>query len=541
MMDDIFQNPGDSLGGGGTASYIPTETEEETDGSLRSQAKAAIGTVAVGLTQIPQTATRITEEATLDTAGEYYIDGEIAGKISVKTAGVTLYLQNATLSNKKKVIESTHDLTLTLIGENAVSNTNTDGSNAIDCDGALTVNGTGSLTVTATKNAIKANSIAVKDATLNVTAEKDGLSAEISKFDEETVTQAPTLSYSDGGYVFLDGATLNVVSADDGVQADSFVYITGATVDITTNGGAPATVTESSSDNGNGKGIKAGALDWGVDGTDLETADYFIYVESGEITINANDDAIHSNHALLIDGGTFRITAGDDAVHADNLLQIKAGTFEIDNCYEGIEAAKVEISGGEISVKSVDDGINAADGTKTQVNVANNNCHIIISGGEIQVDAQGDGIDSNGSFLLSGGTLVVSGSTNGMNAALDADGSIIVNGGSLIATGALGMVETPANNSEQYCVSFAQNSKISAGTVLSLVDSEGNVLLERTLAKVCQSVILSSAELKNGQTYAIYGGDTKLCSFTVSSTITTVGSSSVIGNPGGRPNFGGRW
>ncbi len=527
-----FVNPGDLLGGGGTATYFP----EETDETLVAEAKTVIGTIPVGDTSIPQTATQITEEGKISSAGDYYIEGELDGKIEIEVEGVTLYLKDATLSNKKKVIESMKGFTLTLIGNNSVTNTNTDGSNAIDCEGDLTVNGNGNLTVKATKNGISANSIIVKDANLKVTAEKDALHAEIAKFDD--ATEEPTLSYSDGGYVLLDGANVEIISVNDGIQADSFVYITDSTVNIITNGGAPSNITESSSDNADGKGIKAGAIDWGADKTDLENADYFIYVESGNITLNCNDDAVHSNNALIIDGGTFDITSGDDAIHAENLLQIKAGNIKINNCYEGIEAAKVEIYGGDIKVKSVDDGINAADGTKNQINVGNTNCHIIISGGNIDVNAEGDGVDSNGSILISGGTVTVSGSTGSMNAALDADGSIIINGGKVIAVGALGMVETPVKNSEQYCISFAQNSAISAGTVLTLTDSDGNVLLEYTAAKKCQSVIISSPDLDNGKTYCIYGGNTKLCEFTVSSIITSVGSSNNIGNPSWRPNFG---
>ncbi len=531
-----FVNPGDTLGGGGVADYIPTESEV----SLVTTVKGEVGAHTEGLTEIPSDATRITKAGKIESAGAYYVEGVLEGKINVKAEGVVLYLKNATLTNADdKVINGSEAYTITLIGENKVENTGSE-KNAVDCDDILLINGSGSLTVRSTKNGISANSLAIVGATVSVQAEKDGLHAEIGKFDD--VTSTPTLSYTDGGYVYLNGATLTINSVGDGIQADSFVYSTNTTLKITSGGGAPSTITESSSDNGSGKGIKVGALDWGAEDKELENADYFIYIDGGDYTIDANDDAIHSDNSLFIKGGTFDITAGDDGVKAEELLEIEGGEIVIHNCYEGIEAAKVEISGGTMDITSVDDGINAADGSDTRVNVANNNCHIIISGGDILVNAQGDGVDSNGSFLFSGGKLVVSGSTNGMNSALDADGNIIVNGGSLFATGALGMVETPASNSEQYCVSFAQNSKIKAGTVLTLVDADGNVLLEDTLAKDCQSIIISCPQLTKGESYSIYGGDTELCSFTISKTITSVGSSTSIGNPGGRPNFGGgRW
>ena len=169
------------------------------------------------------------------------------------------------------------------------------------------------------------------------------------------------------------------------------------------------------------------------------------------------------------------LSSGDDAVHSDNLLQITGGSIAIDKCYEGVESAKVEISGGTIEIESYEDGINAADGTQNRVGVSNDNCHIIISGGYISVNcigSEGDGVDSNGTILISGGELYIAGSGNSADAALDADGGILINGGYVFAAGSLGMVETPASNSSQYCVSFARNTSISAGTTLYLCDSE---------------------------------------------------------------------
>ena len=184
-----------------------------------------------------------------------------------------------------------------------------------------------------------------------------------------------------------------------------------------------------------------------------------------------------------------------------------------------------------------DDGINAASDDKSVTP------HVIISGGNVTVDASGDGIDSNGSILISGGTVVVYGPTSDADAGLDADKGIVVNGGTLFATSTLGMVETPSTNSTQHVVSYAHQSSISAGSVVSLTDSDGNVLLSYEVKKNCQSIILSCAALCNGSTYSIYGGQTKMATFTVSSIITSVGSSGSSfpggGGPGGPGGMGG--
>lgn len=56
--------------------------------------------------------------------------------------------------------------------------------------------------------------------------------------------------------------------------------------------------------------------------------------------------------------------------------------------------------GSNIKVTSSDDGINAADGTQTQVNVSNPNCYLLINGGTIEINAAGDGIDNNGVMTI---------------------------------------------------------------------------------------------------------------------------------------------
>ena len=157
-----FVNPGDNLGGGGTVSSAPQESSSE----YSSEISAAVSSDAVAseATEVPEGATRITGEDLdgdgkykISVEGDYYVTGEIAGKINVRSGGVTLYLHNAALSYEKKVIDSTYDLTITLIGKNTVVNTNEEdgGSNAIDVEGELVINGGGSLSGVSTKNGVK--------------------------------------------------------------------------------------------------------------------------------------------------------------------------------------------------------------------------------------------------------------------------------------------------------------------------------------------------------------------------------------------------
>ena len=122
-------------------------------------------------------------------------------------------------------------------------------------------------------------------------------------------------------------------------------------------------------------------------------------------------------------------------------------------------------------------------------------------------------------------------SANGGDSGLDADSGILVNGGTVFVASAIGMVETPASNSAQYVISYAQSANIAAGTTIKLVDASGSTVVEVTTVKVCQSVIISSAALQNGATYTLYAGTGQLAQVTISSTITSAGTSQ--GGPGG--------
>ncbi|MCD8286270.1 MAG: carbohydrate-binding domain-containing protein [Clostridia bacterium] len=509
----------------------PVGNESMTTTTLKADALAEVGDAASAVyttadeVLADDSITEVTNKE-ISASGAYYIDdtNEVSGKkITISADDVTLYLINASVHNDGTAIESSgHDLTITVIGDNEIYNS-TDKKNSIDIEGTLTINGPGSLSISSTKN-IKATSFIIVDATVTLSASKDALHAEIPDYDDNT--EAPEFSFADGGFVYTKNASVTVTEAgDDGIQADTFIYIDeDSALDITASG----------------KGIKAGCIDWGDDDTELEDGDYFIYI-NGDVTVNSTDDAIHSNNTIIIDGGYIDIAStGDDAVHADDLLQIYDGYIEILNCYEGIEAANIEITGGQINLVASDDGINAADGTETQVGTANSNCSLLINGGVIYVDASGDGVDSNGSMTISGGILYISGSTNGADQGLDADGDIVITGGYVFATGADGMATTISSKSTQNSIVFTNSSQISAGTIVYLMDADGNELLYYALPKAATVIVFSCPELTTGSKYYIYGGDTQLASVQLTSVSTSAGSSNSgsITNPDGGSQSG---
>ena len=150
-----------------------------------------------------------------------------------------------------------------------------------------------------------------------------------------------------------------------------------------------------------------------------------LVLNGGTYNIDSCDDSIHSNKIVTITNGTYSIKSGDDAVHAEETTKITNGNINVTKSYEGIEGLDIELKGGKITIVADDDGINAAGGNddsgtvepfenKGGMNEATNGS-ITISGGTIDINASGDGIDANGNLTVTGGTTYVSGSENGGN------------------------------------------------------------------------------------------------------------------------------
>ena len=298
----------------------------------------------------------------------------------------------------------------------------------------------------------------------------------------------------------------------------------------------------------------------------------FVYIEGGNINVEAYEDALQAVTLLAVKGGNLTLSADDDGMHCDNTLLITGGETHILKSYEGIEAKVINISGGKTYVKANDDGLNSTAGNNTDWNnnaqqqstensggftgvgfsggrpeggnrpdfgdrmpgtmpedgnmpegvnpfdggfgggfgggsmQYNSECKINISGGYLYVDADGDGVDSNGDLTASGGTVIVNGPTNNGNGALDANGTILVNGGFLVAVGSSGMAEYPAGTSAQNVITVTLSSKQQAGSVLRIEEETGADLLNFASAKSYNSIVFSSPDIKNGKTYTVYAG-----------------------------------
>lgn len=511
---------------------------------------------------------------TITSAGSYILTGAYAGiTVSVGNGETAhLFLNNATISGGAGIAISNTNKKSTLIitacenTENEVASKGDD-ANAIHVKGTLKINGTGTIKVSAKKNGIKVSEgLSIADSTINLTAGNHALSA---RFIETENAKINVLSAGkdalnaecdderqeftlDEGYVSLKSSKVFASVSGDGIQADTFVYITGGSVDIETSAtfvsyGAESMATYDLSEDDfryiksgdtykkiddvatkgaryamiqSAKGIKCGEIKCEIDGTEYavtKNSNYFIVIDGARVKINSSDDAIHTNSGnVLIKGGTLDLTTLDDGIHADELVKIDGGEITVNGSYEGIEGAYVEIGGGTIYITASDDGINAASDDESV------NEHIIISGGTITVDASGDGLDSNGTIYVSGGTLIVYGPTTGADTGLDADGGILIDGGNVFVASSKEMLEIPASNSKSNVLVYGANT-VQAGSEIILTNADGGEMVRITLKKQAQAIILSTPELATNGTYSLYADENLLASFSVTETITAIG------------------
>ena len=522
---------------------------------------------------------------TITSAGSYILTGAYAGiTVSVGNGETAhLFLNDATISGGAGIAISNTNKKSTLIitacenTENEVASA-ADDVNAIHVKGTLKINDTGTINVSAKKNGIKVSKgLSIADSTINLTAGNHALSARFIEAENAKInvlsagkdalnaecddeTQEFTL---DEGYVSLKSSKVFASVSGDGIQADTFVYITGGNVDIKTSATFVSYSEESittynlSEDDfryiksgdtykkiddvaskgaryamiQSAKGIKCGEIKYEIDGTEYavtKNSNYFIVIDGARVKINSSDDAIHTNSGnVLIKGGTLDLTTLDDGIHADELVKIDGGEITVNGSYEGIEGAYVEIGGGTIYITASDDGINAASDDESV------NEHIIISGGTITVDASGDGLDSNGTIYVTGGTLIVYGPTTGADTGLDADGGILIDGGNVFVASSKEMLEIPASNSKSNVLVYGVNT-VPAGSEIILTNADGGEMVRITLKKQAQAIILSTPELATNGTYSLYADENLLASFSVTETITAIGVRS-NGRQGGNP------
>lgn len=224
----------------------------------------------------------------------------------------------------------------------------------------LTINGSGSLTVTATEESgiVCNDELVLTGGTITVDAAADALHVN----DNLCFMEAQlNLNAGDDGIsltgleseLYWESGTLKVEAGGDGINAENSIRILTGTLTLESgDDGISAGGTEGKLEIANGK-IRITAGDKGI------SAENTVILTSGSVEIDAEGDGISAAGLFRMDDGDLVITTRDDGIHSDTAVEIAGGAVQIPSCYEGIEAVTIDVSGGEITIYPEDDGLNA--------------------------------------------------------------------------------------------------------------------------------------------------------------------------------------
>ena len=544
-----------------------TRATYDEESAVRIELNGSSISVSSDSVQINGTTAILTEEATYIVSGT--LDDGMLVVDADEAAKLQIVLDNASITSSTSaalyVLEADKVfVTLAEGSQNALAN----GGSFVaiddsDIDGAvyskqdLTFNGSGALTVTspAGHGIVGNDDLVLAGGTYAVASASHGLNAN----DSVRITGETDLTLDAGkdgihaennddaslGFVYISGGTFAIEAEGDGISAGAYLQITDGAYDLLAGGGSVNGESQPSTSWGGFRGGPMEAASSAEETSESSTsmkglkAVSSLVISGGAFTIDAADDAVHSNAGMTVSGGTFAIATGDDAFHADETLTVTGGAIDISESYEGLEALHLDIQGGEISLVSRDDGLNAAGGADGSAkepaeppqdapdgsvappempegggrggmggggfSSASSGGSIAISGGTLRIQASGDGLDANGTIEITGGTTVVTGPTSGDTAVLDYDTSAAIAGGTSLGTGAAGMAQT-FRSAEQGVT--AERVSGSAGDEIVLADASGTALLTLSPALDFQFIVLSSPDLVSGETYTLTIGGT---------------------------------
>lgn len=425
--------------------------------------------------------------------------------------------------------------------------------------------------------------------TLSITAGGDAVKA-----SPDTGENPDTTSL---GNVTISGGTLTLNATEDGIQADGDLTISGGTFHVKTNGGHTTALTD---DSASCKGFKAGGALTVTGGTlTVDSADDALHanadvsITGGTLTLATGDDGVHADNDLVIGAKgasststpRINITASYEGLEGTTVT-VYSGDIDVAASDDGVNAANstlgehsdkyaISIAGGDLYIDAGSDGLDS-------------NNDINITGGKVEVygaDAMMDAaIDYDGTFTLSGGTLfgagmepsagtqayIAVGETSpsgggmgggpngqgggqGMTPLGDADGTTDGNrptppnfSGNTSTDGTFTPPTKPSGGKADGKPSGNLPNRESAlgikeGSVITVQDSSGKTLCTATARGSMSSVIFSSADIKEGETYTVLVDGTSVG--TAEAKLGTTDSSSSMSTfkpgQGGQPNQNG--
>ena len=489
---------------------------------------------------------------TITKAGTYKLSGEYQGQIKVETAdsdAVRLVLDNANITNSSgAALNVVNADEVILYSASGTTNTISDGADytatgeddpdavvyskadlTIAGEGTLKVNGnhedgihtsdglviaSGTLEVNAANTGIKGKDyVDILGGTINVTAQQDGIKSTNDTDEGQGWTRLSngtvTVNAGDDGFkasrvVEISGGSLTVEQSDEGIEAQ-YINVSGGDVNVT------------SADDGMNASLKT---------SDSESTD------SSANTSDTADQQQNNQQQGSIPGGQQSGTSGtaqqqNNTQNQGNQNMGQPPAMPGGNAQDGTSQNGTTGTGQQGMGQPPQGGMpGGGGGTFEVVDAAIN-----VSGGHVTVNAEGDGIDSNGVTTLSGGTLIVNGPSQGGNAALDTNGDLLLNGATVLSGSTADMFEAPSTNSTSGYLKLTNSSGFEQGSTVQVADSSGKVVANYKVTKSnVQLVLVSSSSIVKGQSYTVYtttsavdsnaaslaSGATELGSFTAS-------------------------
>ncbi len=336
----------------------------------------------------------------------------------------------------------------------------------------------GSYVISASSRGLDANdSVRLASAFVAIRAGKDGIRA---KNDTDTTR----------GFIYINDGSYEISAAGDAISASENVQIDCGKFNLKAGEGAVAPDDPNAPSK---KGIKANGN---------------LLVVDGSIEIDAFDDAVNTKGSIIFVDGEITVRTGDDAFHADDSIYAVDAELKVLGSREALEALHIDIRGGKLELNSDDDGINVAggkdDANEKDTDLFEGDGTLRISGGEISINALGDGIDVNGDFSMSDGLLRISTSAKSGSSVFDYVSGGSITGGVFIASGSAIVAQLPEFASGGV-LSITTGSR-EAGTEISVTDANGKLVFSEKPTYDYEVFIVSSSDIAVGAEYKITVG-----------------------------------
>ena len=328
------------------------------------------------------------------------------------------------------------------------------------------------------------------------------------------------------GNMYIDNGKYTINTGNDAFHADTQLVINGGTIDIQNSYEG----IESLEIIINGGDINVAASDDGInasggssDSTDTQQQGMSDNNRPGNMDNNDSNMNL-GQPGVMIDGN--RSDNGTMGGNGNNMGQLQGAPDE-NQSGNGMMGGNSDSMG---QLQGMPD--NNKSGNMGGFGNSDSNATMTINGGNLFVNASGDGLDANGSIYINGGTVIICGPTSDGDTAIDFDSACEIKGGTVMAFGSSGMLETPTSAENGACI-VTSFSSVSAGTQYTLTDSTGKTIFSYTPSKAYASAIVYSADISTGNTYTVNAGSISQ-SVTVNSAVTSNASSGAAGGKGNR-------